>query len=157
VRYGSFMAGMKDEAGRGGRGRCLAEDHLSRLQTMVDEGMDALDTVEWKRGEVLAIERKTRAIGVMGRTIKVIDGLRPKPGKSHANDNEDEMREGETAHGDDMDPAEFARLRAELECRLNRLRANIETKREARRHLLGSGDVDRRGDDPGLARPPAPS
>lgn len=128
------MAGMKDEAGRGGQGRCLAEDHLARLQNMVDEGMNALDAVVLKPGDVLAVERKTRAVGAMARTIRLVDGLRRKPGRSPDDDNEDsDMSEDETGHGDDMDPAEIAALRAELESRLDRIRTVIEKKRMAGR------------------------
>ncbi|CAN5319608.1 hypothetical protein BH10PSE1_BH10PSE1_00880 [soil metagenome] len=135
------MAGMKDEAGRGGGSRCLANDHLARLQAMTDECMAALAAVELKPGDVLAVERKTRAIGAMARTIKLVDGLRPKPAKPHANDKEDnDMSEGETGHGDDMDPTEVAAIRAELESRLDSIRAAVETKRMA-------GWPDRTGDD----------
>lgn len=140
MRYSSFMAGMKDEAGRGGRGRCLAEDHLIELQEMADGGMTALRGSEWKTGDVLAIDRKARAIGSVVRMIKLIDGLRPKPEKSHANDNEDKMSEDEAGHGDDMDPAEVAAIRTELESRLDRIRAAVETKRMA-------GRVERAGDE----------
>lgn len=128
------MAGMKDEAERGGRGRCLADDHLAQLQSMVDEGMAALAAVALKPGDVLAVERKTRAIGAMARTIKLVDGLRRKPGKSDSDDNEEQdMSEDETGHGDDMDPAEVDALRAELASRLNRIRTFVEAKRLAGR------------------------
>lgn len=148
VRYSSFMAGMKDEAERDGRERCLAQDHLRTLQALVDGVMVALCEVEPKPGDIIAIERKTRTIGAMARTIKLVDGLRPKPEKPHANDNQDnDMSEDETGHGDQMDPAEFVRVRADLECRLNRLRANIESKREDRRHLLGAGIAAGLGSD----------
>jgi hypothetical protein len=93
------MAGMKEQTGRGGRERCLAEDHLAMLQTMVDEGMKALATVAWKAGDVLAIERKTRAIGAMGRTIKIVDDLRPRPDRSRSNENEDDMSEDPRCSG----------------------------------------------------------
>lgn len=128
------MAGMKDETGRCGQGRCLAEDHLARLQSMVDEVMAALGEVSLKPGDVLAIERKTRTIGAMARTIKLVDGLRRKPGKPHSDDHEDQdMSDDQTGRGDDMDPAEVAAVRAELESRLDWIRTVIEKKRMAGR------------------------
>lgn len=128
------MAGMKDEAGRGGGTRCLAEDHLILLQSMVDDGMEALAAVGLKPGDVLAVERKMRAVASMVRSIKLVDSLRPKPGKTHGHDDEEpDMSEDEIGHGDDMDPAEVAALRAELESRLDRIRTVIEKKRVAGR------------------------
>ena len=125
---------MKDEAGRAMRGRSLAVDHLTGLQAMVDEDMEALKKSPPKAGDVVAIERRTRAIGAMVKTITLVDGMRPKPPKSPANDNEDDMSEDAIDDGDDdMDPAEIATIRAELESRLDRIRAAIETKRVAGR------------------------
>ena len=114
------------------RGRSLAVDHLTGLQAMVDEDMEALKKSPPKAGDVVAIERRTRAIGAMVKTITLVDGMRPKPPKSPANDNEDDMSEDAIDDGDDdMDPAEVERLRTELESRLNRLRGHIEAKRLA--------------------------
>ncbi len=128
------MAGMEDEAGRGGGARCLAVDHLVLLQSMVDDGMEALASAGLKPGDVLAVERKMRAVASMVRSIKLVDSLRAKPGKSSSDDDEDpDMSEDETGHGDDMDPAEVAALRAELESRLDRIRTIIEKKRVAGR------------------------
>jgi hypothetical protein len=154
------MAGMKDEAGRAAQQRCLSDDHLAELQSIVDAGMSALRQTEWKSDDSLAIDRNARAVGSMVRMIKLVDGLRRKPAKSEARDNrartsEDSMSEDEAGHGDDMDPAEFARVRADLECRLNRLRANIETKREARRHLLRAGTAGGGGEYPRPSCSPA--
>ena len=135
------MAGMKDEAGRGGQGRCLAEDHLTQLQSMIDEGMVALGVCELKPGDVLAVERKTRAVGVMVRSIKLVDSLRRKPGEPHSDDHEDQdMSDDEAGRGDDMDPAAVAALRAELESRLNRIRSFVEAKRMDRQP---EADADR--------------
>ncbi|WGM48726.1 hypothetical protein KOAAANKH_03633 [Brevundimonas sp. NIBR10] len=128
------MAGMKDEAGRAMQGRSLAVDHLAGLQAMVDEEMGQLRESPSTKGEILTIERRVRTIGAMARTIKLVDGLLTKPAKSHANDNEDDMSEDAIDDGDDdMDPAEVATIRAELESRLDRIRAAIETKRMAGR------------------------
>jgi hypothetical protein len=137
------MAGKKDEAGRDGQARCLADDHLLQLQSMIDEGVAALAACPLKPGDVLGIERKTRAIGVMARSIKLVDGLRRKPGKSAGDDHEDQdMNHDETGRGDAMDPAQVAALRAELESRLDWIRTVIEKKRMAGRPDAGSaGDA----------------
>lgn len=141
VRYSSFMAGMKNEAGRGGGTRCLADDYLIDLQSIVDDGMTALKATEWKAGDLLALDRKARAVGSVVRMIKLVDGLRPKSGKSQASDNEEQdMSEDETGHGDDMDPAEVAAIRAELESRLNRIRTFVESKRLAGRPVAFGDD-----------------
>ncbi|MBJ7486363.1 hypothetical protein [Brevundimonas sp.] len=148
------MAGMKDEAGRAMQGRCWAEDHMATFQSMVDEGVEALKDTEWKRGDVLAIERKFRAIGTMARTVKLVEGLRPKPSKFRTNDkhHEDEMSEGAANDADDRGTPEFERMRQELERRLARLRTNVEAKRADCRDYLAQRDARTSGGDLGVAQ-----
>ena len=132
------------------RERCWVEDHMAAFQAMVDEGVEALKDTEWKRGDVLAIERKTRAIGAMARTIKLVDGLRPKPTKPPANDNKDDMSEGAAYDADDRGTPEFEQMREELERRLARLRTNIEAKRADCRDYLAQRDAEASGRDLGF-------
>jgi hypothetical protein len=124
------MAGKEDRAT--GRGRRLAEDHLEALQAVVDDCVAALVASPLKAGDLMAIERKARSAGVIARTIKLVDGLIPKTRKAAAATEEAaDMSEDMTGHGDEMDPAEVAALRAELESRFHRLRTIIDRKRVA--------------------------
>src|SRR5690606_15940327 len=110
----------------------LAEDHLAALQAVVDDCVGALVASPLKPGDLMAIERKARSAGVIARTIKLVDGLAAKPRKAAAAMEEvKDMSEDMTGHGDEMDPAEVAALRAELASRLHRLRTFIDRKRVA--------------------------
>jgi hypothetical protein len=70
----------------------------------------------------LAAERRVRAVGVFARSGRAVVALSP-PLKSGGR----QLEEGEMKHRDDT-PENLERMRAELETRLDRLNAVLESK-----------------------------
>ncbi|HEY1225486.1 MAG TPA: hypothetical protein VGE54_09685 [Brevundimonas sp.] len=119
------MAGNQDRAARAEAWEVTV---LEALAPMIDEAVAALKAAPLEPGDVPAVEKRARAIGVIARSARAVAALAGSPRRpSRAQDQEDEMGE----HERDDSPENLARLRAELESRLDCLHAVIEKKRLA--------------------------
>ncbi|WP_421729752.1 hypothetical protein [Brevundimonas sp.] len=122
--------GQGDEDGAAGVG------WLSRMITVLEgQAESALTTMVadvLTPGDTVGADRKARAVTNVARAVRAIEILRPRPERepplrrTDAATAEDSMNEDDD---DSVDPAEFARARAELERRLDGLQRAVETKR----------------------------
>ena len=114
------MTGNQDKAGRAA---AWAGDLQERLMPIIDRGVVVLKDAPPERGDVAAVERQARSVGVIARSARAIVALTPAQGGARgAEAEEDEMK-----HRDDS-PENLERMRAELEARLDRLNAVLEAK-----------------------------
>lgn len=122
------MTGKGDQTGGAGD-QWLAAIH-ARLSGLIDRTLEVIAASEDPPGDVAAAEKKARAIGVLARSAKAVDALRPRPkaDEPRANEPGDDMDRDDS---DDIDAGELERLRAELESRLDHLRGVYERKRLA--------------------------
>ncbi|MGV8929242.1 MAG: hypothetical protein ACOH1E_05790 [Brevundimonas sp.] len=90
---------------------------------MIDESVAVLKAVTLAPGDMVAAERRARAVGTLARSVRAVLAMTP-PSRTggESRPEEDEMR-----HRDDS-PENLERMRAELEARLDRLNAVLEAK-----------------------------
>jgi len=117
------MTGNQDKAARAA---ARLEQIYDQLDPMLDKAMIALDANPLKPGDALTVQRYVRGVELVARAARAIatlitpPGRGPSPGQAEDNMNDDDR---------DDSPETLGRLRAEIESRLNELRATIETKR----------------------------
>jgi hypothetical protein len=117
------MTGNQDRAGRAAT---RLEQIYERLNPMLDKGMDALDASPLKPGDALGVQRYVRAVDLVARAARTVATLIAPTGRGpKAVQAEDDMNDDDP----DDSPETLDRLRAELESRLDSLRATIEAKR----------------------------
>lgn len=117
------MTGNQDRAGRAA---ARLEQIYDRLNPMLDKGMDALDANPLKPGDALGVQRYVRGVDLVARAARTVSTLIAPPGRGPSpRQAEDDMNEDDR----DDSPETLDRLRAELESRLDSLRATIEAKR----------------------------
>jgi len=118
--------GMTGNQDRAGRAAARLEQIYKRLDPMLDKGMDALDANPLKPGDALGVQRYVRGVDLVARAARTVATLIAPPGRSpDAGQAEDDMNDDDR----DDSPETLDRLRAELESRLDSLRATIEAKR----------------------------
>ena len=117
------MTGNQDRAARA---QARLDQIYERLDPMLDKGMDALDADPLKPGDALGVQRYVRGVELVARAARTVATLIAPPGRSaSAEQAEDDMNDDDR----DDSPEALDRLRAELESRLDGLRATIEAKR----------------------------
>ncbi len=90
---------------------------------MIDEDVAVATAVRPAAGDLGAAERRARAVGVFARSVRAVVALSP-PLRSGG---DRPLEEDEMKHRDDS-PENLERMRAELEARLDRLNAVLESK-----------------------------
>ena len=117
------MTGNQDRAARA----AARLDHIyERLDPMLDKAMDALDESPPKKGDALSVQRYVRGVDLVAKAARSVVALINPPGRGHrSKPEEDDMNDDDR----DDSPETLDRLRAELESRLDDLRATIEAKR----------------------------
>ena len=126
VRRGALVAyclGMTGHQDRAARAQARLDAIYERLDLMIDLALDALDAVELKAGDALAVQRYVRGVDLTGKAAKTLAGLMSGPVRGGPS----EQTEDEMNHRDDS-PETLDRLRAELESRLAQLDAVFEQK-----------------------------
>lgn len=119
------MAGNQD---RTARAEAWEATLFETLAPIIDDAVAALKAAPLTPGDVAAVEKRVRAVGVIARSARAVAALAGSPRRpSGPKDQEEEMGE----HERDDSPENLARLRAELESRLDSLHAVIEAKRLA--------------------------
>ena len=94
-----------------------------QLMPIIDRGVRVLADEAPSGGDVAGVERQARTVGVIARSARAIMALTPpSDGASGAAMEEDEMKDR------DDSPENLERMRAELETRLDRLNAVLESK-----------------------------
>lgn len=132
------MTGNQDRARRAA---ARLDASYDRLCPMLDKAMDALSEVEPKSDDILRVQRYTRAVDLVGKAERTLASLQPPLEAAGSKPTEDDMKHNER----DYSPEAMDRVRAELESRLDRLRATIEAKRlegwtVVRAGVPGAGD-----------------
>lgn len=118
--------GMTGNQDRAGRAAARLEQVYARLDPMLDKGMDALDANPLKPGDALGVQRYVRGVDLVARAARTVATLIAPSGRGpSAGQAEDDMNDDDR----DDSPETLDRLRAELESRLDGLRATIEAKR----------------------------
>lgn len=117
------MTGNQDRTARAG---ARLEQVYDQLDPMLDKAMTALDANPLKPGDALGVQRYVRGVELVARSARMVATLlAPRRGPARVEPIEDDMN-----HDDrDESPEALDRLRAELESRLDGLRATIEAKR----------------------------
>lgn len=130
VRYSLGMAGNGNEAGKG-----WAEETTHLLRELVNEAVFALCASPIAAGDVVAADRRARAVVNIARAVKTVEALKAlaRQTRTQAETPEDEMGEQR-----EYDPEQLAALREDVFSRCVELRNIIDRKRAAR-------DVERRG------------
>ena len=90
---------------------------------LIDETVDVLEARRLEQGDVAGAERQARTVGVIARSARVVQALVPAP----RGGDDPKAEENEMKHRDDS-PENLERMRAELEARLDRLNAVLESK-----------------------------
>ena len=117
------MTGNQDRAARA---QTRLDQIYGRLDPMLDAAMDTLDESQPKKGDALSVQRFVRGVEMTARAARTVATLIAPPGRSaRAGQAEDDMNDDDR----DDSPEALDRLRAELESRLDGLRATIEAKR----------------------------
>ena len=113
------MTGNQDRAARAAAWSDARQDDLIAI---IDADLAVVKAAAPTSGDPGAAERRVRAAGVFARSVRAVVALSPLP-KSGGR----QLEEGEMKHRDDT-PENLERMRAELETRLDRLNAVLESK-----------------------------
>lgn len=106
--------------------RARLEQVYDLLDPMLDNAMTALDAKPLKPGDALGVQRHVRGVELVARAARTVASLIAPPGRGGREEQaEDDMNDDDR----DDSPEMLDRLRAELESRLDSLRATIEAKR----------------------------
>ena len=117
------MTGNQDRADRA---RARLEQVYDLLDPMMNNAMTALDANPLKPGDALGVQRYVRGVELVARAARTVATLIAPPGRGGRGEQaEDDMNDDDR----DDSPEVLDRLRAELESRLDSLRATIEAKR----------------------------
>lgn len=112
-------------AGKGTEARRRAASLAQALNRLIDKGVDALADLELAKHDVAAVDRLARCVTNLARAGKAIGALAPD------DDEENETEAGGDDGGDGPDdPEELGRLHAELWSRVQRIRTNLDAKRQ---------------------------
>lgn len=114
--------GMTGNQDRTERAAAWAAGLQDQLMPMIDESVAVMKPMTPAAGDLAAAERRARAVGVVARSVRAVVAMSPPTRRSDRRPEEDEMK-----HRDDS-PENLERMRAELEARLNRLNAVLESK-----------------------------
>ncbi len=114
------MTGNQDRAGRAAAWSGVMQDDFMAI---VDEDVVVLKAAKPAAGDLAAAERRVRAVGVFARSVRAVVALSP-PLRSGG---DCQLEEDEMKHRDDS-PENLERMRADLETRLDRLNAVLESK-----------------------------
>lgn len=114
------MTGNQDKAARAA---AWAGDLQEQFMAIVDTDVVILKAASPAAGDLGAAERRVRAVGVFARSVRAVVALSP-PSRSGG---DRQLEEDEMKHRDDS-PENLERMRAELEARLDRLNAVLESK-----------------------------
>lgn len=118
--------GMTGNQDRAARAQARLDQIYGRLDPMLNTAMDTLDESPPKKGDVLSVQRYVRGVELIARAARAVAVLIAPPGRGRAaGQTEDDMKDDDR----DDSPETLDRLRAELESRLDGLRATIEAKR----------------------------
>jgi hypothetical protein len=117
------MTGNQDRAVRA---RARLEQIHDLLDPMLDHAIAALGAKPPAPGDALGVQRHVRGVELIARAARTLATLIDPPGRVRGVEQaEDDMKDDDR----DDSPEELDRLRAELESRLDSLRATIEAKR----------------------------
>ena len=105
---------------------------MTGLKRQSAEAMAALERTTIESDDLIAIGRRQRIIGGLTRVVRDIVALgrrvREARSEAEARARNPEIKAEEETARNDVDPAEFARARAELESRLGGLRRSIDAR-----------------------------
>jgi hypothetical protein len=113
------MTGNQDRAARAAAWAGARQDDLMAI---IDADLAVLKAAAPTAGDLVAAERRVRAAGVFARSGRAVVALSSSPQSGGR-----QLEEGEMKHRDDT-PENLERMRAELETRLDRLNAVLESK-----------------------------
>ena len=117
------MTGNQDRAARAS---ARLEQVHDLLDPMLDHVIAALCAKPPAPGDALGVQRHVRGVELIARAARTLATLIDPPGRARGVEQaEDDMKDDDR----DDSPEELDRLRAELESRLDSLRATIEAKR----------------------------
>jgi hypothetical protein len=117
------MTGNQDRATRA---RARLEQVYDQLDPMLDKALAALDAKPLEPGDALGVQRYVRGVELAARAARTLATLIAPPTRVGGIEQaEDDMKDDDR----DDSPEVLDRLRAELESRLDSLRATIEAKR----------------------------
>lgn len=122
ARYDVGMSGNQDRARRAAARLDASYDEFC---TMLDKAKVSMRLVELQEGDVLAVQRYVRGVDLLAKTERTLASLQPAVEPARQPRTEDGMSDNER----DDSPEALDRVRAELESRLDSLRATIEAKR----------------------------
>ena len=114
------MTGNQDKAARAA---AWSDGLQDQFMLMIDEDVAVAKALTPEAGDLAAAVRRTRAVGVFARSVRAVVALTP-PSRSGG---DRQLEEDEMKHRDDS-PENLERMRAELEARLDRLNAVLESK-----------------------------
>ena len=140
------MAGKADMTGDGDAD--WAARSYATLKALVDEALEVLVN-EAKPTNQAEVEKRVRCAGVVARAVKAVSALMIRPRGTAAT--EDEMTDSES-----FDPADDARVLAELEFNIGHLERMLERKQaeaDDRRRAKAAAEGDAEASSP--SGPPA--
>ena len=114
------MTGNQDRAARAAAWSDALQDQFMQ---MIDEDVVVLKAAKPAADDLGAAERRARTVGVFARSVRAVVALSPPPRSG----GDRQLEEDEMKHRDDS-PENLERMRAELETRLDRLNAVLESK-----------------------------
>lgn len=115
--------GMTGNHDRAERAAAWAGDLQDQFMLMIDEDVAVMKAMAPTPGDLVVAARRIRAVGAAARSVRAVRALSPSPRSGgDRQPEEDEMK-----HRDDS-PENLKRMRAELEARLDRLNAVLESK-----------------------------
>lgn len=114
--------GMTGNQDRAARAAAWAGARQDDLMAIIDADLAVLKAAAPTAGDLVAAERRVRAAGVFARSGRAVVALSSSPQSGGR-----QLEEGEMKHRDDT-PENLERMRAELETRLDRLNAVLESK-----------------------------
>ena len=114
--------GMTGNQDRAARTAAWADARQDDLMAIIDADLAAIKAAAPTSDDPGAAERRVRAVGVFARSVRAVVALSSLPQSGGR-----QLEEGEMKHRDDT-PENLERMRAELETRLDRLSAVLESK-----------------------------
>jgi hypothetical protein len=114
--------GMTGNQDRAARAAAWAGARQDDLMAIIDADLAVLKAAAPTADDLVAAERRVRAAGVFARSGRAVVALSSSPQSGGR-----QLEEGEMKHRDDT-PENLERMRAELETRLDRLNAVLESK-----------------------------
>ncbi|MBU2040552.1 MAG: hypothetical protein KKA37_00895 [Alphaproteobacteria bacterium] len=114
------MTGNQDRAARAAAWSGAKQDDFMAI---VDEDVVVLKAAKPAVDDLAAAVRRVRAVGVFAHSVRAVVALSP-PSRSGG---DRQLEEDEMKHRDDS-PENLERMRSELEARLDRLNAVLESK-----------------------------